>query len=326
MTSEFNRNVLWVTVVVSFGTTYIFGYNLAVLNQPSFLIRDFYNETYIRRRGAGVDGNETMSTATITALWSFTSAVYIPGGIFGALLAGHLADRIGRIRTVLVSQIFTAVGAVCGTVCVVAGSLELLMISRVIVGVSSGMGVCLAPMIITEISSYSTRGILQGIGQAAISLGILAAGVFGLPTILGASGRWTYLILDELAPVLLAVVVLPFVPETPRQLQLHLNNNTDTVDDHVDDDDRMGQLHLDDDHVVKVNHYAGDDDATGSKALLARSLQFYRRRADVTGELKEMTNIGQSSDSPVRSRFTMKQLLMKKELRWPLLVACILQV
>jgi len=51
---------------------------------------DFFNETYRARSGADVDD------ASLTMLWSLTTALFIPGGIIGSLLGGWLADKIGR--------------------------------------------------------------------------------------------------------------------------------------------------------------------------------------------------------------------------------------
>jgi len=54
------------------------------------LIVDFYNETYRERYGGDV------SDASLTMLWSLTTALFIPGGMIGSLLGGWLADVIGR--------------------------------------------------------------------------------------------------------------------------------------------------------------------------------------------------------------------------------------
>ena len=298
--NDVSRNVVSVTIVVSLGATFLFGYNLAVLNQASFLIREFYNETYTRRRGAGVDGNETMSIEAITALWSFTSAVYIPGGIVGALLAGHLADRIGRIRTVLVSLIFTAVGAFCGTVCVIAGSPELLLIGRFVVGIQFGIGACIAPIVVAEISTPSIRGLLQGFGYSAIgTFGLFVSGVLGLPTLLSAGNRWPYLHLVELAPALLAVCVLPFVPETPHHIQMRFENSAVT---------------------------AGSGESDEIRRELVHSLRFYRRSSGVACEFTTISIADREKRPAVQEHVTIIQLLRNKSLRRPLVIACTLQV
>ena len=65
-------------------------------------IKFFYWVTYTERSGGNltVNGSVITSTAitenTIIVLWSFTTAIYLPGGMAGAMLAGFFADRIGR--------------------------------------------------------------------------------------------------------------------------------------------------------------------------------------------------------------------------------------
>ena len=99
------------SLVIWFGSSFVFGYNLGVLNQPSDvssslymysetcldfasfiqLIKSFFNETYTRRN----DG-EVPSDLTTTLLWSFTTAIFFPGGMIGAFSSGFLANKVGR--------------------------------------------------------------------------------------------------------------------------------------------------------------------------------------------------------------------------------------
>jgi len=66
----------------------------------SQLIIDFYNETYHDRYGY------YLSEDQLIVLWSLTTALFIPGGLMGALLGGWLADAIGRY--VCPSMLFAA--------------------------------------------------------------------------------------------------------------------------------------------------------------------------------------------------------------------------
>ena len=64
------------------------------LNRPFHvyfqLIKSFYNKTYTERNGEPVDDY------SVLFLWSITTAIYFPGGMMGAYIAGFLADRLGR--------------------------------------------------------------------------------------------------------------------------------------------------------------------------------------------------------------------------------------
>jgi len=56
------------------------------------LVKSFYNETYIERYGS-------VSESTVKFTWALTTALFIPGGMFGSFLGGWLADVIGRSLT-----------------------------------------------------------------------------------------------------------------------------------------------------------------------------------------------------------------------------------
>ena len=59
------------------------------MSKFSQLIKEFYRTTYAERY-------DYVSESTITLLWSLTNAMFIPGGMVGALLGGFIADRLGR--------------------------------------------------------------------------------------------------------------------------------------------------------------------------------------------------------------------------------------
>jgi SP family facilitated glucose transporter-like MFS transporter 1 len=201
-----------------FGSSFLFGYNIGVLNQPVELIQDFYNETYIQRKG------EVPSESWIIFLWSLTTTLYLPGGMIGAFAAGFVADKIGRKKAILFSHLFAFGGAVISCCCLVAKAPELLMFGRFVTGINCGFATQLAPMYLAEIAPFSVRG---GIGtghQLFITVGIFVGSVLGLREILGTASLWPYLLLFNALPALFSLILLPFVPESPRYTMLNCNN------------------------------------------------------------------------------------------------------
>lgn len=53
-------------------------------------IKDFYNQTMVRRGGAGLSGE------TLTLMYSLTVSVFAIGGLLGSLVVGMLVSRFGR--------------------------------------------------------------------------------------------------------------------------------------------------------------------------------------------------------------------------------------
>ena len=129
--SGVNTNTVFAGFIIAYGSSFQFGYNIGVLNQPSQHINSFYNETYKERRN-GVP----LDPMHITVLWSFTTAVmFVPGGIVGAFLGAWMADTLGRKRGLLVSQIFIIIGVILSVICVPVKSPELLMLGRIFIGI-----------------------------------------------------------------------------------------------------------------------------------------------------------------------------------------------
>jgi SP family facilitated glucose transporter-like MFS transporter 1 len=293
-----NINLILATSVIVFGSSFLFGYNIGVLNQPKKFIIDFYNETFRNRYDSEV------SEGTLTVAWSLTTALFIPGGMIGSFLGGWMADRIGRTRTILASHVFTIVGAILSCTCVVASSPEMLMVGRVLVGITSGMANCVAPMILSEIAPFNYRGAFGTVHQLSVTIGIFLSSVFGMTEILGTSQLWPFLILVEAIPAIVTLIVLPFLHDTPRFLMLVRRNRTAAL----------------------------------------KAMQFYRKSQDVAGDMKEMDDEGKTKSDAAddeattvlssaaaktgvaEKSYTMVQLFQDASIRMPLFIACMLVI
>ncbi|CAD5118890.1 DgyrCDS7564 [Dimorphilus gyrociliatus] len=280
LASGITLNLCVTAFVIVFGSSFLFGYNIGALNQISPLIKSFYNETYVERN------NQPISDASLTFLWSLTTALFLPGGMIGAFSAGFIADKIGRKKAILLSYIFAILGAIISTFPVISRTPELLMVGRVLVGVHSGLSTSLAPMYLSEICPFNYRGAFGTLHQLFITIGILAASIFGIEGILGTEKLWPYVLSINAIPPLLCLAILPFLPESPRYLLLIKNE----------------------------------------RELASKALRFFRNRKDITTDIEEMDTEQSDSKSTKTEVYTLKKLFLNPALRMPLLIACCLQV
>jgi MFS transporter, SP family, sugar:H+ symporter len=159
------------------------------------------------------------------AVLGFATAAALMGAAIGAVLAGRIADRMGRLAMMKLSAVLFLI---CGLGAGLASSIGMFIVFHTIGGIGIGLGSVAAPAYIAEISPPRYRGRLGSLQQMAIVCGIFGAvaltwlpfhfaGGPNGPLWLGlAAWRWTYL--GEVVPALLYLVLLFTIPESPRYL------------------------------------------------------------------------------------------------------------
>jgi sugar porter (SP) family MFS transporter len=148
-----------------------------------------------------------------TRLQAFTISVVLLGCMLGALVAGGLADRVGRRRTLLAAGITFLGGAI---VSAFAPNEAILLAGRFIVGIGIGFSSVVAPLYISEVAPAPSRGALVSLYQFAITVGILAA--YFVDYAFAAAGGWRWMLGLALVPSLVLVGGMLLMPESPRYL------------------------------------------------------------------------------------------------------------
>lgn len=200
------------TLISAFGSSFQYGYNVAVVNSPSPFMQHFYNTTYMERYGRPMEEN------FLTLLWSLSVSMYPLGGFFGSLMVAPLVNKLGRKGTLLFNNIFSIVPAVMMGVSEIAKSYEIIIVARFIVGICAGLSSNVVPMYLGELSPKNLRGALGIIPQLFITIGILSAQVLGIRNILGNSTGWPLMLGLTGIPALIELLLLPFFPESPRYM------------------------------------------------------------------------------------------------------------
>ena len=143
------------------------------------------------------------------------------GCIVGAMFAGKLSDKIGRKKVLILSAILFAVSSLG---IAIPMSLKWFVFFRLIGGLGIGIASMLAPMYISEIAPAKIRGQLVSINQLGIVSGILLI-YFVNATIAGwhdeawnISTGWRWMFGSGVIPSIIFLVLLFFVPESPRWL------------------------------------------------------------------------------------------------------------
>ena len=135
------------------------------------------------------------------------------GALFGALVAGGTADRIGRRWTAVAAGVLFAVGALIEVVAPDAG---VLTVGRVVTGLGVGFASVVAPLYAAEMAPKWLRGRFVSTYQLAITVGIFFAYV--ADDALTSSDRWRLMFALAVIPGAALVVGFLVMPESARWL------------------------------------------------------------------------------------------------------------
>eukprot|EP00071_Canis_lupus_P017642 XP_013963691.1 solute carrier family 2, facilitated glucose transporter member 11 isoform X1 [Canis lupus familiaris] len=206
------RVLLLTICAAGIGGTFQFGYNLSIINAPTLHIQEFINETWRVRTG------QPLPRHLVLLVWSLIVSLYPLGGLFGALLAGPLAVMLGRKKSLLVNNIFVVAAATLFGFSRRAGSFEMVILGRLLIGVSAGVSMSVQPMYLGESAPKELRGAVAMTPAIFTALGIVMGQVVGLREVLGDPWAWPLLLASCLVPGVLQLASLPLLPESPRYL------------------------------------------------------------------------------------------------------------
>ncbi len=184
---------------------FLFGYDSAVINGAVSAIGKVFN----------VD----------SGILGFAVASALLGAAVGAIYAGRLADRLGRLRVMQIAAVLFLVSALGSGF---APNLGVLIIFRIIGGLGVGIASVIAPAYIAEIAPARLRGRLGSLQQLAIVTGIFLSLLvdYIFATVAGSStspfwlglDAWRWMFLAMVVPALAYGILSLTIPESPRYL------------------------------------------------------------------------------------------------------------
>lgn len=170
-----------------------------------------------------------ISENTLNSINGFTISSALIGCIIGGSIGGYVSQNIGRKKGLtLAAVLFTisALGSAMPEIMNIFGSstITAFIFYRIVGGIGVGIASMLSPMYIAEIAPANIRGKLVSGNQFAIVFGMLI--VYFVNYFIALSGDdnwlneigWRYMFASETIPAIFFLIMLYFVPETPRYL------------------------------------------------------------------------------------------------------------
>ena len=139
------------------------------------------------------------------------------GSILGVLIAGMMSDFLGRKKTMLISALLFSISAIG---CAVSQDFTQLVIFRIVGGFGIGIVSIVSPVYISEVSPAEVRGTMVSLYQLFITIGFLLAYLANYLILKGTSmaDYWRPMLGAEAVPDILFLVLIFFIPESPRWL------------------------------------------------------------------------------------------------------------
>ena len=209
MKKKVSAYVLFLSVVAAIGGI-LFGYDTAVISGTTEIVKMQFGLS------TGMEG------------WYVGCALI--GSIAGVLIAGMLSDFLGRKKTMLIAALMFSISAIG---CAVCADFTQLVIYRIIGGFGIGIVSIVSPVYISEVAPAKVRGTMVSFYQLFITIGFLLAYLINYLILKGATPDsadpalgvrmfnneyWRGMLGCETIPDLLFLLVIFFIPESPRWL------------------------------------------------------------------------------------------------------------
>lgn len=209
MKTKVSSRTVFIAIVAALGGI-LFGYDTAVISGTTEVVKSQFGLT------TGGEG------------WYVGCALI--GSIIGVLVAGMMSDFLGRKKTMLISAVLFSISAIG---CAVCADFTQLVIYRMVGGFGIGIVSIVSPVYISEVSPAEVRGTMVSLYQLFITIGFLLAYLMNFIILKGAvldstdpelgarmfnQEYWRGMLGCEAIPDLLFLVLIFFIPESPRWL------------------------------------------------------------------------------------------------------------
>ncbi|GAA5835757.1 hypothetical protein JCM11251_007418 [Rhodosporidiobolus azoricus] len=185
-----------------------YGFHIAALNSlsTSIICADSTVPDAGRKGSFGLPACIEMSES---AFGGVTSA-YTVGGLVASLSAGSLIERWGKKGTGTRSAGLIVVGA---SLVSFGSSLWILMLGRVLIGMSCGIATVLVPLYLRSVAPPAVAGNIGILTQISINVGIFVAQGFSIPLSTAGTGNWRFVSLISAAVAAAQILTSPLMPE-----------------------------------------------------------------------------------------------------------------
>lgn len=194
--SWIDRGFLWkVSFIAGLGGI-LYGFDMGIIAAAMIFVRSSFNLS--------------------TKMEEVVVSVVLIGAMMGAIVGGTIADHFGRRSTLLWGGIIFIAGSLLAPL---SSNVAALIVARLLLGLAIGFTSVTAPVYVSELAPPQSRGMLIGLYQFALTLGIALADLVGYW--LAGGHAWRLMFGIGAIPAALFLMLILTVPESPRWLVIH---------------------------------------------------------------------------------------------------------
>ncbi|KAF5372910.1 hypothetical protein D9758_001765 [Tetrapyrgos nigripes] len=194
----------WLTIIWVLIIPFQYGYHISVLNQLHSAIQCSDVST------SDLPSCFPMDKLTFSAITS----VFNLGGLLGSAVANIFMEKYGRRGSARLSAAFVALGCAFMGLSTVVFSLGF---GRFLVGIGSGIGICLGPIYVSELSPRQISGSVGVFTQLGIVLGIFFTQLLGI--FFSTPKSWRIVLFFSFVLSALQFLTSSAIVESPRYLR-----------------------------------------------------------------------------------------------------------
>jgi sugar porter (SP) family MFS transporter len=196
----YKKSVFTWSIVIALGG-FLFGFDTAVISGAEQAIQQYWQLTNLQH--------------------GLTVSIALIGTIIGSLTGAIPSDKLGRKKTlylIAILYLLSSLGTAFST------NWYSFLLFRLLGGLGVGASSVTAPIYISEISPASRRGKLVGLFQFNVVFGIVVSYLSNYLIGLTGEHSWRLMLGIQAVPSALFLLLLKFIPESPRWLILNKGN------------------------------------------------------------------------------------------------------
>ncbi|XP_030368969.1 solute carrier family 2, facilitated glucose transporter member 1-like [Scaptodrosophila lebanonensis] len=211
---QWTKALTWASIGSTLGTAVPAGYCTGVVNSPAVHMRAWCNETLINRYDLH------LTDSGMELIWSAIVSIFLVGGAAGSLTGASIANRFGRRSSFYICGMLMSGGAACFFFCRLLGSVELLILGRLLVGLAAGLTTTFLAMYHSEMAALEQRGALAPLCGMGLTVGVVLAQIFSLQTVFGGADRWHIALSFYAVFVIISFAPYRCYPDSPKWLYI----------------------------------------------------------------------------------------------------------